>query len=161
MDVPSDNRQTHVSAMSEIADEVQRASAIANTLNNNQSFCTDPGQYEWKYIDKKFVVVPFKHAPSNNGTKSTEVLHVNLLDTNTRWEKHLAWIVEGSLRNGESNILSRRLFYLAETSWQILYGEGFSGEENLISCYMLSRGQMGATSRHGTWYAMLSSSLLP
>ena len=124
MDVPSGNRQTHVNARPEVTEEVQRASAIANTLNNNQSFCTDPSQYEWKYIDKKFVVVPFKHAIPDNDTKPTDVVHANLQDANTRWEKHLAWVVEGSLRRGESNILSRRMFYLAETTWQILYGEG-------------------------------------
>ena len=158
MDVPSGNRQTHVNARPEVTEEVQRASAIANTLNTNQSFCTDPGQYEWKYIDKKFVVVPFKHATPDNGSKPTDVVHANLQDANTRWEKHLAWVVEGSLRRGESNILSRRMFYLAETTWQILYGEGFSEEDDMISCYMLSRGQTEITSRLGSWYAMVPSS---
>ena len=158
MDVPSDNRQTHTNARPEIADEVQHASAIAYTLNNNQSFCTDPSQYEWKYIDKKFVVVPIKNEILDNFVKSTHALHANLQDTNIRWEKHHAWIVEGSLRCDESNILSRRLFYLAEKSWQILYGEGFSEKNDFISCYMLSLEHAGVISWHGTWYSVFPSS---
>lgn len=160
MDVPSGSRQTHVNARPDATEEVQRASTIANTLNKNQSFCSDPSQYEWKYIEKKFVVVPFKHETSDNATKLMDLLHANLQDASTRWEEHLVWIVEGSLHRGESNILPRRLFYLAETSWQILYGEGFSEENDLISCFMLSRGQAAAASRYGTWYAIPSSSQL-
>jgi hypothetical protein len=152
MDVPTENGQIHVNAMPEITSEIQRASAIATTLNANRSFCIDPGQYEWKYLDKKCVVVPFNLPSPDNEAESGKALLSNMNDIKMRWEKHLAWIVEGTLRRGESNILARRLFYLAEDSWLILYGEGFDEGDNFVSCYVLDHGQTSAAIYRGIWY---------
>lgn len=160
MDVPTENGQIHVTATPEIASEIQRASAIATTLNANQSFCVDPGQYEWKYLDKRCVVVPFKWPSSDNDAETSNALTSKMNDLKRRWEKHLAWIVEGTLRRGESNILARRLFYLTETSWLILYGEGFDEDDKFVSCYMLNHGYTTAAGYRGIWYPAPSPSEL-
>ena len=119
-------------------------------------FCSNLAQYDWKYVTKKQVLVPFTCEPghlkaSGNTAQSQPSSRLKL-----RWEKYPVWIVDGILHRGESNLLARRRFYLDEESWQIVYGEGFDNAETIVKCYMLSRlGGMPARVE-GEWYPVHS-----
>ena len=88
----------------------------------------------WRYAGLRDVLIPYV-AASDKGV--------------LRWELHHVWIVEGSLRAGESNILALRRFYIEEQSWLILMGEGFARDGTLVNRYMLA---MGAPCGRGRWY---------
>jgi hypothetical protein len=118
----------------------------------DKTFCSDPGLYDWKYIDKREMVVPYNCAvvPAyfQNDLVSSALSHAST----TRWEKHRVLIVDAIIRPGESNLLARRRFYIDEDFWCILLGEAYNNQDTMVACYMLTDGNIPTTSKHGKWY---------
>jgi hypothetical protein len=106
------------------------------------TFCSEPTMYEWKYVEKREMLVPYNCAAAG-------VIQPNQV----RWEKHKVWIVDGIVRPGESNILARRRFYVDEDSSMILMGEGYDTQEKMLVFYMLIDGMIPGTGNRGSWYA--------
>jgi hypothetical protein len=115
-------------------------------------FCSNLAQYDWKYVSKKHVLVPFTCEPGHFKAARNIAKPQPSGRPILRWEKHPVWIVDGILHRGESNVLARRRFYLDEESWQIVYGEGFDNVETIVKCYMLSRLWVAPARAEGEWY---------
>jgi hypothetical protein len=81
-----------------------------------------PDRYDWKLIGKKEIIVPYNsYKLHSNSVKVADILkplHIN--QDLARYELHRVWIVEATLKPGQSNIYARRTFYIDEDSWQIL-----------------------------------------
>lgn len=122
-------------------------------INGTLSFCSNPQEYEWKYLDKKEMLVPYicDAAPSYPEQEITQLKLANL--GKIRWERHSVWIVEGTLRRGESNVLARRRFYLDENSWLILLGEGYDRAGAVTKCFMFHRDKTSTACNRGQWYS--------
>ena len=88
-------------------------------------FYGNPSQYDWRFIAKQELLVPYNceivpcHIPPD--LSQGKFPHPGTI----RWERHRVWVVEGSLQPGESNMLTRRRFYIDEDSWLILLGEAY------------------------------------
>ena len=50
----------------------------------------------------------------------------------THGEKHGVWVVEGTLRRRESNVLERRCLYPDDDPWLILMGDGYDRAGTLV-----------------------------
>jgi len=120
----------------------------------DETFCTDPSLYDWKYIDKREMFVPYNCAaapsfmPQDSLSSSPSHAH------STRWEKHRVRIVEGTVRHGESNVLTRRRFYIDEDYWAILLGEAYDNVGEIVASYMLTDCVIPITSKRGKWYTV-------
>ncbi len=81
-----------------------------------------PDRYDWKLVGKKEIIVPYNsyklHSDSVKVSDILKPLHIN--QDLARYELHRVWIVEATLKPGQSNIYARRTFYIDEDSWQIL-----------------------------------------
>lgn len=109
-------------------------------MEESISFCRNPTEYEWKCVGKQNMLIPYKFTikrydaicdlaqPSATNTSS---MHL---------EMHNVWIVEGTLRRGESNVLATRRFYIDEESWLIVSGEGYNSVGKITSYYVLDKG---------------------
>jgi hypothetical protein len=115
-------------------------------------FCRNPAEYEWRYIGRREILVPY-HCAEVPFDITTQVVRSNVpKSAPVRCEQHRVWIVEGTLKRGESNVLERRRFYLDEESWLILLGEGYDKKDELVQCYMLYGFTGIASSLRGQWY---------
>jgi Protein of unknown function (DUF1329) len=122
-------------------------------LNQVASFCSRPDQYVWMYVGRRDVLVPFDCGPVHSGTGQELVTPAFPSGDGLRVELHHLWIVEGTLHCGESNVLTRRRFYLEDGSWRILLGEGYDITETLVTCYLLHMYGAGEISDRGCWYS--------
>ena len=98
------------------------------SLDESSCFYGNPSQYDWSYIEKKEMLVPY------NCNK--QVFHdlADVLGPHfpnpafIRWEKHRVWVVEANLHPGIHNVNAKRRFYIDEDSWFALLGEGYDGD---------------------------------
>lgn len=92
-----------------------------------------PQRYNWKLVGKREIYVAYNayrlQEPSH---KYSDILKKNHINQDlARYELHRVWVVDSTLKPGQSHIYSRRTLYVDEDSWQIL----------AIDCYD-SRGQL-------------------
>ena len=81
-----------------------------------------PQRYDWKLIGKKEIYVPYNaYRLQDPKVKYSDILHKNHIDQElARYELHRVWVVDATLKPGQSHIYSRRTLYVDEDSWQIL-----------------------------------------
>ncbi|MBV6633448.1 MAG: DUF1329 domain-containing protein [Alphaproteobacteria bacterium] len=92
------------------------------TTDNFDMFSGAPDRYQWELVGRKEMIVPYNayalHAP---GVDYDEIIKAGHLNPDyLRYEKHRVWVVEATLKDGISNIYSRRTFYIDEDSWNIV-----------------------------------------
>jgi hypothetical protein len=147
-------RHAHTRKGSDEAYKALNSAGLGVIICENASACSNPAEYEWRYVGKQEMLVPYNcniaqlyraQAPA----KSKLPDHAAI-----RWEKHQVWIVDGILRRGESNILARRRFYLDEDSWLILLGEGYDNSGTMVKSFVLLHGAPPAAGRQGRWYSI-------
>jgi len=153
MSIWHENGQEHVrKALDEAFERQNSAANDGANIDESSSFCSNPAEYDWKYIGKQEMLVPY-----NCGTvpfhDMRDLLQPKFSNPKiTRWEKHSVWVVEGTLQPGESNVLARRRFYMDEDSWCILLGEGYDIAGVMVKCYMFFKCTTQATRKQGRWY---------
>jgi hypothetical protein len=79
-------------------------------------------RYEWKYVGKKEMYVPYNaYKLHRKGLTYDEIVRPGHMNTDLlRYELHRVHVVEATLRAGQRHINPRRTFYLDEDSWQIV-----------------------------------------
>lgn len=96
-----------------------------------------PEQYDWKYIGKKEMYIPY----NNNGLflQPAEVAHLaHFINPElVRWELHRVWVVEARLRPSERNVLPVRRFYHDEDTWVIGLNDNWDAKGNLYHVNMV------------------------
>ena len=92
-----------------------------------------PQRYDWKLVGKKEMYVPYNaYRLQSEKVKYRELLVKNHINQDlARYELHRVWVVDSTLKPGQSHIYSRRTLYVDEDSWQIL----------AVDCYD-ARGQL-------------------
>lgn len=92
-----------------------------------------PQRYNWKLVGKREIYVPYNaYRLQDARLKYGELLHKTHINQDlARYELHRVWVVDSTLKPGQSHIYSRRTLYVDEDSWQIL----------AVDCYD-SRGQL-------------------
>jgi hypothetical protein len=92
-----------------------------------------PDRYDWKLVGKKELIVPYNsyklHSDSVKVSDVLKPLHIN--QDLARYELHRVWVVEATLKAGQSNVYSRRTFYIDEDSWQILSADQYDARGQL------------------------------
>ena len=86
-----------------------------------------PDRYDWKLVGKKEIIVPYNayklHSDSVKVSDILKPLHIN--QDLARYELHRVWVVDATLKPGQSHIYARRTFYIDEDSWQILSADQY------------------------------------
>ena len=112
------------------------SNGIAN-LDESSCFYGNPSQYDWTYIGKQEMLVPY-NCNTLNFVTVQEALAAHVLNPEiVRWEKHRVWIVEATLHPGEKNVNARRRFYIDEDTWYALLGEGYDANGQLVKAYAI------------------------
>lgn len=88
-------------------------------------------RYDWKYIGKKEMYIPYNTNKLFGGPAQTALL-ANFPDPElVRWELHRCWVVEATLHPGERNVLARRVLYIDEDTWFVSLADEYDGNNNL------------------------------
>ncbi len=86
-----------------------------------------PDRYDWKVVGKREMLVPYNaYKLHSDKVKVAEILkpgHIN--QDLARYELHRVWVLEATLKPGQSHLYSRRTFYIDEDSWQILAADQY------------------------------------
>jgi hypothetical protein len=92
-----------------------------------------PQRYDWKLVGKKEIYVPYNaYRLQSEKVKYSDLLQKNHINQDlARYELHRVWVVDSTLKPGQSHLYSRRTLYVDEDSWQILS----------VDCYD-ARGQL-------------------
>jgi Protein of unknown function (DUF1329) len=87
--------------------------------------------YDFKLLGKKEMFVPY----NNNrlyGRPVREVLGRAHADPDDlRYELHRVWVVEGTLAEGQHDIVARRRLYLDEDTWMAVYSDSWDAQGRL------------------------------
>jgi hypothetical protein len=112
------------------------ANGISN-LDESSVFYGNPSQYDWRYIGKQEMLVPYNCNDMHAHTAQELMLPHFLNPDIVRWEKHRVWVVEATLHPGAQNVNARRRIYIDEDSWYALLGEAYDRDGNMVKTYAL------------------------
>jgi len=108
----------------------------ADGMRTNDQFDMFNGavdRYDWKLVGKREIYVPYNsyklHSPELTYDDILTPLHVN--PEHLRYELHRVWVVDATLKDGESHLYKRRTFYVDEDSWQILLVDIYDNRDQL------------------------------
>jgi hypothetical protein len=93
-----------------------------------------PDRYEWKLIGKKEIYVPYNsYKLSDKSLKYKEDI-VQKTTPNPdllRFELHRVWEVEANLKAGSKHIYGKRVFFLDEDTWTVVYEDAYDTRKQL------------------------------
>ncbi len=97
-------------------------------------------RYDWKLVGKKAMIVPYNtYAIGEPKVTVDELIRKGSVNSSLmRYEFHRVWIVDASLKPGQSHLYPKRRFYIDEDSWSVLMEEAYS-----------KRGELWRVALHG------------
>jgi len=102
------------------------------TIDEIGGFNGSMERYNWSIVGKKALYIPYHnydfHLETNNNVRFSRY-HPN--PNVMRYELHRTWIVEGRLKETNRHVYQRRVFYLDEDSWNIVYADSFAADDSL------------------------------
>lgn len=108
----------------------------ADGLRTNDDFDMFNGandRYDWKLVGKKELYIPYNaYKIVSDKIKMSDVLqpgHIN--PDHARYELHRVWVVDATLKEGNSHLYKRRTFYLDEDSWIIAVVDKYDNRDQL------------------------------
>jgi len=108
--------------------------AVAGTSTYDDAFIWNgsPERYDWKLVGKEEKLIPYSNYEFLFEKNVEDLLGEKFLEPEfTRWEKHPVWVVEGTLKEGQRHLYSKRRVYIDEDSWSAYAGEMYDGRGNL------------------------------
>ncbi|MCA1766975.1 MAG: DUF1329 domain-containing protein, partial [Idiomarina sp.] len=103
------------------------------TSDNLDMYNGAPDKYDWELKGKEEIYIPYNNYkimdPELNYDDIIKAGHMN--QDLIRYEKHRVWVVEGTLKDGERHIYSKRTMYLDEDSWTASLVDHYDGRGEL------------------------------
>ncbi len=107
------------------------ANGIGN-FDDSSGFYGSPQKYDWKVLGKKEMLIPY-NCNDIAFTNATDFVQPGFPNPNImRFEKHRVWVLEATLHPGERNTTHRRMYYLDEDTYTIIYGEMYDADNNMV-----------------------------
>lgn len=109
---------------------------VVNTYDDAYMYNGSPDRYNWRFLGKKELYVLYNGYKLANaygqGIPEKELLTINHPNPEyCRWELHRVWIVEGTLKEGKRHIYAKRVFYIDEDSWNMVWHDRYDGRGDL------------------------------
>ena len=110
-----------------------------HTFDDFDMFYGAPDRFEWKLVGKKEMYIPYNcyELGSPNLTYKDIIGPGHFNPDHTRYELHRVWIVEGTLKEGQRHIYSRRVHYIDEDSWNTALADKYDERGDLWRCQVM------------------------
>jgi hypothetical protein len=108
-----------------------------NNVDESSCFYGNPLQYDWRYIGKQEMLIPYHNNQVVFTAQNEYMLPKYPNPEITRWEKHRVWVLEATLRSDQRNVYTRRRFYIDEDTWWIILGESYTSDGVMAKAYAL------------------------
>jgi len=93
-----------------------------------------PDRYDWKLVGKKEIYIPYNsYKLANKSLKyDKDMIRKNTPNADLmRYELHRVWVVEGNLKAGSKHIYGKRVFFLDEDTWTVVYEDAYDTRKQL------------------------------
>ncbi len=121
--------------------------SVSNGLSNYDDasgFAGSPQEYDWKYIEKREMLVPY-HCNAIAFTTAADLIHPKFPNPDIiRWEKHRVWVVEATLHPGSKNTTARRRLYIDEDTWMVLLSDMYDANDALVKTAAVYNRSIGS-----------------
>jgi hypothetical protein len=114
-------------------DAVPEASEGMFTADQVDGFSGSPDRFDWNLIGKQPMLVPYNtYEIGLAGTQPEKLLRKGSVNPDLmRYELHRVWVLEATLKQGQSHVYGKRRFYIDEDSWTVLMEEAYSRRGDL------------------------------
>ena len=106
-----------------------------SNIDESECFYGNPSQYDWHYIAKQEMLIPYNCNALQFLTADKVCLPKFPNPEYVRWEKHRVWVLEATLHPGKDNVIAKRRFYIDEDTWNIVLGEGYDRDGSMVKVY--------------------------
>lgn len=120
-------------------DTPNAGSAGTSTYSDTFVFNGAMDRFDWKLVGKKEIYVPYngyKLMYAKDIKPATTPNHVN--PDYMRWELHRVWVVEATVKPGQRDLYSKRVFFLDEDSWVALAADQYDAKGQLYRSTLLN-----------------------
>jgi len=93
-----------------------------------------PDRYDWKLVGKEEMYIPYNdYKLIDRSLKyGKDVVRKNTVNSDLlRYELHRVWVVEGTLKAGSKHIYGKRVFFIDEDSWTVVYEDAYDTHKQL------------------------------
>jgi hypothetical protein len=103
------------------------------TVDDVGLFIGPPDRFEWKLLGKREIYIPYNaYRLHGDDVGAEDILRIGHINPElARYELHRVWVVEGALKQGQTHVYSRRVFYVDEDSWQIAVADLYDSDGKL------------------------------
>lgn len=121
-------------------DNVQNGSDGLAVVDQYDGYNGAPDRYEWRLKEKREMLVSYNgYRIGDKGLSYDNIIQKSTVNPeHMRYELHRVWVVEATLKAGQSHAYAKRVLYLDEDSWSVLLSEAYD-----------SRGQLWRVGIHG------------
>jgi len=115
-------------------DNINDGTEGLRTTDQFDAYNGAPDRYDWKIVGKKEIYIPYnsfklsdkklryKEDLIRKGTPNADLL---------RYELHRVWEVEANLKAGSKHVYGKRVFYLDEDTWTVVYEDAYDTRKQL------------------------------
>jgi len=93
-----------------------------------------PDRYDWKIVGKQEVFIPYNaYKLANKKLKyKDDIIRKSTVNPDLmRYELHRVWVVEANLKANSKHTYAKRVFYLDEDSWTVVYEDVYDTRKQL------------------------------
>ena len=114
-------------------DNINDGTEGLRTTDQFDAYNGAPDRYDWKIVGKREVYVPYNSFKlSDKKLKYKDMIGKNTPNADLlRYELHRVWEVEANLKPGSKHVYAKRVFFIDEDSWTVLYEDAYDTRKQL------------------------------
>jgi len=103
------------------------------TSDNYDMYNGSPDRYDWKLVGKKELYIPYNaYRLFDQSAQYGDIVKAGHLNSDfLRYELHRVWQVEGTVKEGQRHIYSKRTMFIDEDTWGASVIDQYDGRGNL------------------------------
>jgi len=147
-------------------DNVNDGTEGLRTTDQFDAYNGAPDRYDWKIVGKKEIYVPYNsYKLGDKSLKYKDMIQKNTPNADLlRYELHRVWEIEANLKAGSKHVYGKRVFFLDEDSWSVLYEDAYDTRKQLWRVSMFPLMQFYDAKvpwyRANIWHDLSNSSYL-
>jgi len=114
-------------------DNVNDGTEGLRTTDQFDAYNGAPDRYDWKIVGKREMYVPYNsYKLGSKSLKYKDMIQKNTANADLlRYELHRVWEIEATLKAGSKHVYGKRVFFLDEDSWSVLYEDAYDTRKQL------------------------------